>query len=135
MALGYVLYSLIPGRDVSQGFTLEQSLPFYFFILVPIIGFATSLIHICSFPLVTDYCTADKLGKFTSLYYTASMLAQSVTPILIGLIFRATGWNALPIYSAILMGIAGLVFFFVKAPRRSDKATNVKGLEALGADD
>ena len=136
VTLGYVIYSLIPGR-VTDGssLTFEQKLPWLFFVLMPIIGFATSLIHICSFPLVTDYCTVDKLGKFTSLYYTASMLAQSVTPILIGLIFRATGWNALPIYSAILMGIAGLVFFFVKAPRRGDKASNARGFEALGAED
>ena len=135
VALGYVIYSLIPGRDVSSGYSFNQSLPWLFFVLMPIIGFATSLIHICSFPLVTDYCTADKLGKFTSLYYTASMLAQSTTPILIGLIFRATGWNALPIYSAVLMGIAGLVFFFVKAPKGGDRSSNAKGLEALGADD
>ena len=135
VCVGYILYSLIPGRDVSGGYTFANSLPWVFFVLMPVIGLATSLIHICSFPLVTDYCTADKLGKFTSLYYTASMLAQSVTPILIGLIFRQTGWNALPIYSAVLMGIAGCVFFFVKAPRRGDKASNAKGFEALGADD
>ena len=102
---------------------------------MPIIGFATSLIHICSFPLVTDYCTADKLGRFTSLYYTASMLAQSITPILIGFIFRATSWGALPVYSAVLMGLAGAVFFFVKAPKHGDRGENAKGFEALGADD
>ena len=44
-------------------------------------------------------------------------------------------WQALPIYSAILMGAAGLVFFFVKAPKRNDTGKNAKGLEALGDDD
>ena len=134
VALCYVLYSLIP-TSKTQG-TFDASFPWYFLVLVPIIGFGSSLIHICSFPLVTDYCTAEKLGKFTSLYYTASMLAQSVTPILIGLIWKAPNaqWNALPIYSAILMGIAGLVFFFVKAPRRNDTGENAKGLAALGDD-
>ena len=106
-----------------------------FFILLPTIGLGSSLIHICSFPLVTDYCTSDKIGRFTSLYYTASMLAQSVTPIAIGLIFKATSWIALPIYSASLMAAAGLVFFFVKAPRKDDKAKNASGLSALGSDD
>jgi len=135
VAVCYVIYALIPKSANAGTFTFTDSLPFIFFILLPIIGLGTSLIHICSFPLVTDYCTSDKLGKFTSLYYTASMLAQSITPICIGLIFQATSWNALPIYSAILMGVAGVIFFFVKAPHKNDKAKNAKGLEALGSDD
>ena len=133
----YIIYALIP-RPSEAEFTakpFESSLPWLFFILLPTIGLGTSLIHICSFPLVTDYCTADKLGKFTSLYYTASMLAQSLTPILMGLIFRFVfkSWIALPIYSAILMFLAGVVFIFVQSPHK--KAKNVKGLEALGSDD
>ena len=63
------------------------------------------------------------------------MLAQSVTPIVIGFIFTATSWRALPIYSAVLMGIAGIIFFFVKAPHKNDKVKNASGLDALGADD
>lgn len=135
----YIGYSFVPKAHVSDSIPPEQmfaaSLPWIFFILLPTIGLGSSLIHICSFPLVTDYCTSDKLGRFTALYYTASMLAQSVTPIVIGLIFQNTSWRAMPIYSAILMGIAGLVFFFVRAPHKKDKAKNAKGLEALGADD
>ena len=137
VALCYVAFIFFPQATEQEVMEhpFESSLPFLFFVLLPTIGLGSSLIHICSFPLVVDYCTSDKLGRFTSLYYTASMLAQSVTPIAIGLIFRATSWIALPIYSAILMGLAGLVFFFVKAPKASDKGKNASGLEALGADD
>ena len=133
----YIVYALIPQAAAPQTAeeTFTASLPWIFFILLPTIGLGSSLIHICSFPLVTDYCTSDKLGRFTSLYYTASMLAQSITPIAIGFIFRFTSWQALPIYSASLMAAAGLVFFFVKAPKRNDTGTNAKGLEALGDDD
>ena len=137
VVLGYAAYALV-GALTKQAAdpTFDSSFPWTFYIITPIVGLGTSLIHICSFPLVTDYCTSDKLGKFTSLYYTASMLAQSVTPILIGLIFMAVGsWNALPIYSCALMFMAGLIFVFVKAPHKNDKAKNAKGLEALGADD
>ena len=136
VALCYVAFSFVPKVEAtSEADAFASSLPWIFFVLLPTIGLGSSLIHICSFPLVTDYCTGDKLGKFTSLYYTASMLAQSITPICIGLIFRASGyWQALPIYSAILMGVAGIVFFFVKAPKRKDIAPNAKGLEALGED-
>lgn len=137
VAACYVAYAFIPKVDpaTTGAGAFESSLPWIFFILLPTIGLGSSLIHICSFPLVTDYCTADKLGRFTSLYYTASMLAQSVTPIAIGFIFINTSWRALPIYSSILMGVAGLVFFFVKAPKRNDKAPNAKGLEALGEEE
>ena len=137
VALCYVAFIFFPQASAEEvaAHPFESSLPFLFFILLPTIGLGSSLIHICSFPLVVDYCTSDKLGRFTSLYYTASMLAQSVTPIAIGLIFRATSWIALPIYSAVLMGCAGLVFFFVKAPRKDDKGKNAKGLEALGSDE
>lgn len=134
VAACYVTYAFVPKVEPSADVgVFESSLPWIFFILLPTIGLGSSLIHICSFPLVTDYCTADKLGRFTSLYYTASMLAQSLTPIVIGFIFINTSWQALPIYSASLMGVAGLVFFFVKAPKRNDKGKNAKGLESLEA--
>lgn len=138
VALCYLAFVFIPKapEPATPQEAFNASLPWIFFILLPTIGLGSSLIHICSFPLVTDYCTGEKLGKFTSFYYSASMLAQSVTPIFIGFIFRASGnWQALPIYSAVLMAVAGLVFFFVKAPKRNDKAENKKGLEALGDDD
>ncbi len=135
----YVLYSLFPAatqEQIKADGLFQSKISFWFLCVLPVIGFSTSLIHICSFPLVTDYCTADKLGKYTSLYYTASMLAQSVTPILIGLILKQTlAWRALPIYAAVLMACAGVVFFFVKAPHKNDKGSNAKGLDALGADD
>jgi len=135
VSVAYLFYSMIPYKEPDATNPFAQKLPWIFFVLLPTVGFASSLIHICSFPLVTDYCTSDKLGKFTSLYYTASMLAQSVTPICIGLIFSATSWRALPIYSTVLMVCAGIVFFFVKAPKANDTGSNVKGIDALGADD
>ena len=139
VAICYTCFIFIPKVEVpvdQPEKAFSASLPWLFFVLLPTVGLGSSLIHICSFPLVTDYCTGDKLGKFTAYYYTASMLAQSITPIAIGLIFRASGyWQALPIYSASLMAVAGIVFIFVKAPRRNDKVKNKKGLEAFGEED
>ena len=129
--------SSVPVVDNKLVYTFENpNPPVFFFIISFIMGLGASFIHICSFPLVTDYCTKEKLGRYTSLYYAASMGAQSITPILGGLILKhATFWNALPIYSTVLMVAAGAVFFFVKAPHNKDTGKNVKGLEALGADD
>ncbi|MCR5514380.1 MAG: MFS transporter [Bacilli bacterium] len=129
--------SNVPVVGGNPVYTFENpNPPIFFFITSFIMGLGASFIHICSFPLVTDYCTKEKLGRYTSLYYAASMGAQSITPILGGLILKhATFWNALPIYSTVLMAAAGIVFFFVKAPHNKDTGKNVKGLEALGADD
>ena len=137
VAAVYLAMSFYPSNIPAGGYTFENpNPPLFFFIISFIMGLGASFIHICSFPLVTDYCTKEKLGRYTSLYYAASMGAQSVTPILGGLILKhATFWNALPIYSTILMVAAGIVFFFVKAPHNKDTGKNVKGLEALGADD
>ena len=129
--------SSVPVVDGNPVYTFENpNPPVFFFITSFVMGLGASFIHICSFPLVTDYCTKEKLGRYTSLYYAASMGAQSITPILGGLILKhATFWNALPIYSTVLMAAAGIVFIFVKAPHNKDTGKNVKGLEALGADD
>ena len=129
--------SSVPVVDGNPVYTFENpNPPVFFFITSFIMGLGASFIHICSFPLVTDYCTKERLGRYTSLYYAASMGAQSITPILGGLILKhATFWNALPIYSTVLMAAAGIVFIFVKAPHNKDTGKNVKGLEALGADD
>ncbi|MCR5693079.1 MAG: MFS transporter [Bacilli bacterium] len=133
----YFAMSFYPKDVPAEGYTFANpNPPVFFFITSFVMGLGASFIHICSFPLVTDYCTKEKLGRYTSLYYAASMGAQSITPILGGLILKhATFWNALPIYSTVLMAAAGIVFIFVRAPHSKDTGKNVKGLEALGADD
>ena len=62
------------GTENAPGWTLNKNdpitftgtLPWIFFVILPVIGLGSSLIHMCSFPLVTDYCTSDKLGKFNN---------------------------------------------------------------------
>ncbi|MCI2111731.1 MAG: MFS transporter [Bacilli bacterium] len=121
---------------VSSGVsTTYNTFPFIFYVIWAINGFGGSLIHTCSFPMVVELCTKKKVGQFTGYYYAASMLAQSVTPILIGLIFlKAQEWVALPIYAASLMFVSLCVFLFVKSVK-VPKLKNKKGLENLGGED
>jgi maltose/moltooligosaccharide transporter len=119
---------------VVSGVTYH-ALPWQFYIIYVVNGFGGSLIHNCSFPMVVELCTKKKVGQFTGYYYAASMLAQSLTPILIGLIFlKAQEWIALPIYATSLMGASLVVFLFVKNAK-AKKVSNSKGLESLGGDD
>ena len=85
--------------------------------------------------MVVELCSSKKIGKFTGYYYTASMSAQTVTPILLGLVFTRTGaWRALPIYSGILTLLSFAVFTSLVKNIKAKKVDNVKGLEALDAD-
>ena len=88
----------------------EFSFPALLFAVWAIKGFGMALVHNCSFPMVVELCSNKKIGKFTGYYYAASMSAQTITPVLLGLVFRiTTAWNTLPIYAAVLF----LVSFFV----------------------
>jgi maltose/moltooligosaccharide transporter len=98
-------------------------------------GFGMSLVHVNSFPMVVELCSSKKIGKFTGYYYAASMAAQTITPILLGLLLTKTGqWKILPYYALACIGISLIIFLFVKNIK-TKKIETKKGLEALGGDD
>ena len=99
-------------------------------------GYGMALVHNCSFPMVVELCSSKKIGKFTGYYYASSMAAQTVTPVLLGLILRASGaWRVLPVYATILTLASCLVFTTCVKNIKAKKVENAKGLEALGAED
>jgi len=114
----------------------RMSLPILLYVVWLFKGFGMALVHNCSFPMVVELATSKTIGKFTGHYYTASMLAQSITPIALGALLMATGiWEALPLYATILIVASFLVFFFCVKNIKTNKVKNVKGLEAIGGDD
>ena len=99
-------------------------------------GFGMALVHNCSFPMVVELCSAKKIGRFTGFYYAASMSAQTVTPVLLGLVLKAAmAWRALPVYACILTLLSCTVFTSLVKNIKSGKVANVTGLEAIGADE
>ena len=114
----------------------EFAFPSLLFAVWAIKGFGMALVHNCSFPMVVELSSSKTIGKFTGFYYTASMSAQTVTPVLLGLVFNVTGkWRALPIYAVILTVCSFVVFTSLVKNIRTKKVENAKGLEALGGDD
>ena len=90
------------------------------------------LVKTCSFPMVVELATGSKVGKFTGYYYAASMGAQTVTPILLGLVmFLSSTWFVIPIYAAVMMAISIAIFIFVKNVRLGHGDNTPKGLEAI----
>ena len=82
------------------------------FIMYPVfilagIGWAT--INVNSFPMVVELARGGDVGKYTGYYYTASMSAQIVAPILSGFLYDAFGMK----YTFFLFGTAFVVFSFI----------------------
>ena len=114
----------------------EFTFPVLLYVVWALKGFGMALVHNCSFPMVVELCSAKRIGKFTGYYYAASMSAQTVTPVLLGLVLKAAmAWRALPVYACILTLLSCTVFTSLVKNIKAGKVANVTGLEALGADD
>ena len=50
-------------------------------------GMAWAAINVNSLPMVLEMASEAEIGEYTGLYYTFSMAAQIITPILSGVLF------------------------------------------------
>ena len=92
-------------------------------------GIAWATINVNSFPMVVEMCSGGDVGKYTGFYYTASMAAQVVTPLLSGFLMDKLGMTVLFPYAAIFVAGALVTMMFVK--HGDSKPIAKKGLEAL----
>ena len=133
--VGLLIMCLARPTGIVTGANGEYAFPVILYVVWTIKGFGMALVHNCSFPMVVELCSSKKIGKFTGYYYSASMGAQTVTPILLGLVFNLTGkWSVLPIYCSILLIASLCVFTSLVKNIKAKKVDNAKGLEALGDD-
>ena len=79
-----------------------------------IIGFAWAAIGVNSYPMVVEIATAGDVGKYTGYYYTFSMAAQVITPILSGWLLENVGYRTLFPYSVIFCILAIITMSQVK---------------------
>ena len=134
--VGLVLMCFVSPTGAVSGEHGEFTFPKLLFVVWALKGFGMALVHNCSFPMVVELCSSKKIGKFTGFYYTASMSAQTITPVLLGLVLNATlAWRALPVYATILTAASFCVFTALVKNIKAGKVANAVGLEALGADD
>lgn len=92
-----------------------------FFFALCGIGWAT--ISVNSYPMAVEMSRAGNVGKYTGYYYTASMIAQSFTPFISGLLMdfgggifndKAEGMMLLFPYALVFIVLAGVTMFFVR---------------------
>lgn len=94
------------------------------------IGWAT--INVNSFPMVVELCKGGDVGKYTGFYYTASMAAQTVTPLLSGKLMDYKMTTLFP-YATVFVVLAFVTMLFVM--HGDNKPIARKGLEALDVED
>ena len=84
-------------------------------ILFALAGIAWATINVNSFPMVVELAQGNDIGKYTGYYYTASMAAQVVTPILSGALMDAVGsMRILFPYATLFVALAFVTMIFVK---------------------
>ena len=135
LALVLMCFVSPTGIEAANAAHGEFSFPAVLYAVWVVKGFGMALVHNCSFPMVVELCSSKKIGQFTGYYYAASMSAQTVTPILLGLIFNRTrAWRTLPVYACVLTVLSFLVFTALVRNIKARKVENVVGLEALDGD-
>ncbi len=95
-------------------------------------GFGLIIANVNTFPMVVELSSNATIGKYTGLYYTATMSAQAITPFIAGLIMDKWGTKYLFLYSVICVIISIVLMVFVK--HGDSKAPPKSALEMMGED-
>ena len=103
------------------------------YILFLLVGLAWASINVNSLPMVVEMCKGSEVGKFTGLYYTFSMSAQIVTPIVAGWLLRNVSYRSLFPYAAMFVFASFITMGFVR--HGDNKVPAKKGLEAYDVED
>ncbi len=119
-ALGYVLT------------TTYRSINAVMFIVFALVGLAWAAINVNSLPMVVEMCRGSDIGKFTGYYYTASMAAQIVTPILAGTLMRQISYKILFPYAAVFVALSFLTMTRVHhGDNRPEAKTGLDAFEEM----
>lgn len=102
-------------------------------ILFAMAGIGWATINVNSFPMVVEMCSGGDIGKYTGFYYTASMSAQIITPMISGILMDKMGMTVLFPYAAVFVALAFVTMSLVK--HGDAKVFVKKGLEALDIED
>ena len=121
---------------LAVGFLVGATLPemnAVMYIIFALVGAGWASINVNSFPMVVEMASGADTGKYTGYYYTFSMSAQVLTPILSGALLEHVGYWTLFPYAALCVAGSFVTMCFVK---HGDAKPEAKlGLDALDAGD
>lgn len=109
--------------------TAFESINILMYLSFAVVGLAWAAINVNSLPMVVEMCKGSDIGKFTGYYYTASMAAQVVTPVVAGWLLQHVGYWTLFPYAALFVACSFVTMHFV---RHGDVKVEAKrGLDAF----
>ncbi len=99
-----------------------------------LVGAAWAMINVNSYPMVVEISKGGDVGKYTGYYYTFSMAAQIVTPIVSGWLLEHVGYYTLLPYAAVMVALS---FVTISLTRHGDSRPQPprSRLEAFDAGD
>ena len=90
-------------------------------------GFGLIFANVNTLPMVLEVSSPEDIGRFTGIYYIATMSAQTLGPIFGGLVMDYIGGSkALFIFAAICVFIGALMMFFVRHGEAPDYLAKVE---------
>ncbi len=84
------------------------------YVMFALVGCAWACINVNSYPMVVELSRGASVGKYTGYYYTFSMAAQIVTPILSGFLLQYVGYWTLFPYAAVMVALAFITISLTK---------------------
>jgi MFS family permease len=123
---------VILGGSFFAGFIFTLIHPSFsplLYVLFACVGIGWAFINVNSLPMVVEMCKGSDIGKFTGYYYTFSMAAQIVTPIVAGWLLLHVGYITLFPYATVFAIMAFITMMFVKHGDGNVEAK--RGLEAF----
>jgi MFS family permease len=97
---------MLSGTFFTASFIRAGSPTWLMYILFAFAGISWAVINVNSFPMVVEMCSGADVGKYTGYYYTASMAAQTLTPMLSGLLMDKLGLTSLFPYATVFVSLA-----------------------------
>ena len=114
--LGIVLMTVCYTVAIFVSADVATKSPWLMYLMFGIIGIGWASINVNSFPMVVEMCTGSDVGKYTGYYYTFSMAAQIITPILSGWLIKnlSIGYKVLFPYAVIFSVASFVTMCFVR---------------------
>lgn len=117
-----------------MGSIARENTKILIYVTMGVAGIGWATINVNSYPMIVEMSKNSNVGKYTGYYYTASMFAQILTPVLSGLLMDVCNtMTVLFPYSVVFCVLAFGTMLFVK--HGDSKPIANKTIEAFDIDD
>ena len=105
---------MLGGAFLVAAFMSSITPPYVMMAIFALAGIGWATINVNSFPMVVELAKGGNVGRYTGFYYTASMAAQTLTPVLSGFFMDNFGMRTLFPYATVFVGLAFITMFLVR---------------------